>query len=349
MVKKNTLSILETIKKKLNKIDDKSESVNFESDGEFEYAEGSNEVEEKIDDNSNQNLDNLEESLDDEMKFDDDLDFAENQEMSEKAVDNLSNKSTYDNQDLHKNEDDDLENNDKFVDEIDELELEYSEAKEVPLKNIQTERIEISDSENKEIKFDDFDENDLKEDKTQEKDFSKTISSDFDDLDFEIGDHEVFESKDIDENYKIDNSQKDVGSNKVIENDFDIDFDEERESDSDEKELSKYSLEGEEITDLELNSEDKTIKDNELNIEDDEDDVKKNEYENKIKSSIDKLVSTKNITNKIDDVLSDNSEEILDKALELLEPKLYEWLDKNLVGIVEEVVRQEIRHIASKK
>jgi len=312
MVEKNTLSILESIKKKIQKFDEpkKTDNKDFSEIGdEFNYlgsAENSqvsgnadlNQESAAIKDDKsldpnlqNQNLvdeslkeeafskdDDVDLELDDDLKFDEDLDFVG--EDSQEASDDEA--SDEDSQEIS---DDDQEEDLDFVDE-DSQEASDDEA---------------SDEDSQEISDDDQEE----------------------DLDF------------VDEDSQEDSQDaSDEDSQEIFEeDDGNVDF---LKSEEVLKEYNHTKSDEDELE--EILQQDSAPKDSKNLISD--------KSVSSIAESIKKLVDAKNVVSGVTSF--SQSEAFSDIAKQLMEPKLEAWLNENLPSLVEKIVREEIKKIIPK-
>ncbi|MBL6664594.1 MAG: DUF2497 domain-containing protein [Rickettsiales bacterium] len=363
MVKKNTLSILETIKNKLNKLDDKSGiEGNVESDGEFDYIPESKMEEIKGAEGGAPHY-TPEDSLIDEMNFDDDL-----------GLDGEDNDPDFieDDSDLKQRNVEESEESEPFKDDFSFDGDEGNKDRDLVF-----ESDENSDNGvNLESHGDGF--NVEKESQTPavEDKATPSVSKDsfLDDLDLEFEDDDLIDNSSninnngVEENMTTDNELEFV-QKQDSRDDLDLDFDDDDlDLDFIDEPLSQDSDGDDNIVD------DSTIddkeEDNDVNLDfdfddeeevtpksqyfDDEEDVgfaaddSEERYESSVKTPLNDFMETKKALSVVDETLEEANSELMDRALQLLEPKLEQWIKDNLGPVVENVVREEIRYLSGK-
>jgi cell pole-organizing protein PopZ len=393
--KKGTLSILENIRKKMQKIED-DDSV--ELDGEFEYIDS---------DSKSQSKKTADDIVDDIKKKNhlEDIDLGSNAVSKDKSgksnsadsgkeqdkpIDKNSDAENSDAEDdfgldMEDSASDDLDIDDEFLNEDQEdshedIDLDSTLAKvEKDVKQEDAKKVEDSKAEPKKVEkeqkletddelIDDLDLDDL--------DHHDELTDDLEDLDIEDHHDEDELEEDHDEDKSEDHHEDDVEES----HDEDKSEEDHHEDDADlDNELDDLDHHDELTDDLEdLDIEDHHDED-ELEEDHDDEDIddlldEEGDDSGLVDTDIsglnkDNLVSkkvaeqaVKSIKNFSQMAASSEGRQSLatdsdsksggtmeDVVMNMLEPKLEEWLNKNLPAIVEDVVRQEIKKLVPKK
>jgi len=418
MVKKNTLSILETIKNKLNRLDVKSEmQSNIESDGEFDYVP--NAKKEELENTQNSTNEDLGDSLDDDMDFGDDLGMdleestptSQNEERTNAPLDTLNNfesgledeleddlainteefasnepsveendfNADSTNTDFSDSDDDGLfldENEgEEEVDALEDvanfdtnegsgaqdgsadLDLNFDEDLEDSLEDVADvaidDRVELEaepivKTETNDFAFDDEPEVSISTPDSNESfggndDLDLDFDDDDDDLVFNESIEEV-ETNDLtqneDTNMNFEDSVADtsieetapIQNETTLDDDLSLDFLDDPEQEA-ETEIQEDDFATQEVADVDSS----------------EDFSSEEQYESSVTNPINNLMAAKQASDVVDSNFEQGNPELLSRALELLEPKLEDWIKTNLGPIVENVVREEIRYLVNKE